>query len=175
MPLREDADVKIPRAIKSASERKQQKPPVELGIDPAEAWIRWASELHLSPRFDRYAYDVAFLTHLVGLIGEQPEHIEDDALVVEVETDPADTRVLFQGTGNWKGVEAKHIASWLRILNLTRAAGADILGWHRSSVIKVLTRERHVTEAQSVRFLEVLARLDDWQRLQYVAMVKGLG
>ena len=31
-----------------------------------------------------------------------------------------------------------------------------------------------VIESQSVRFLEVVARLDEWQRLQYLAIVKGM-
>jgi len=80
---------------------------------------------------------------------------------------------MHKGTGNTKGVHAHHMKAWLQIVNLSRQAGADLLGWHRSSIVKVLSGERNVTESQSVRFLEVLAKLDEWQRLQYVAMVKG--
>ena len=166
--------MRVPRAIKEANELKARKPAVELNIDPTEAWIRWASELHLSPRFDRYAYNVGFLTHLVNLIGEEPEHIEEERETVEPDAPFTQDRLLFQGTKNWEGVEAKHVAAWIQVLNLTRQAGADILGWHRSSIVKVLSRERHVNETQAVRFLEVLPRLDEWQRLQYLATVKGM-
>ena len=165
--------MRIPRAIKQANAPKAEKPVVELDIDPTEAWIRWASGLHLSPRFDRFAYDVPFLTHLVNLIGTEPEYVEEEPPAIEVQGEPVE-RLLFQGSGNWEGVESRHVACWLRVVNSTRQAGADLLGWHRSSIVKVLSRERRVTEAQAVRFLEVLAKLDEWQRLQYVAMVKGM-
>jgi hypothetical protein len=165
--------MRVPRAIKEANELKAQKPTVELNIDPAEAWIRWASGLHRSPRFDRYAYNVAFLTHLVNIIGEEPEHIEDAIETIEADALAVDARPMHKGIGNTNGVEAHHMKAWLQIVNLSRQAGADLLGWHRSSIVKVLSAERNVTESQSVRFLEVLARLDEWQRLQYVAMVKG--
>ena len=165
--------MRVPRAIRQANALKEQKPAVELGVDPAEAWIRWASGLHLSPRFDRYAYDVAFLTHLVNLIGEEPECIEDEIETIEADAPPVDDRPMHQGTGNTKGVEAHHMKAWLQIVNLSRQAGADLLGWHRSSIVKALSGERNVTEGQAVRFLQVLARLDEWQRLQYVAMVRG--
>ena len=164
--------MKVPRAIREANERKQQLPTVTLDIDPTEAWIRWASGLHLSPRFDRYAYNVAFLTHLVNLIGEEPEWIEDE--ITPADAPVIDDRLLHQGSGNSKGVEAHHVKAWLQIVNVTRQAGADILGWHRSSLVKVLSRERMVTEAQAIRFLQVIARLDEWQQLQYVATVKGM-
>ena len=164
--------MKVPRAIREANAQKQQLPTVTLDIDPTEAWVRWASGLHLSPRFDRYAYNVAFLTHLVNLIGEEPEWIEDETAPVDAPV--FDDRLLHQGSGNSKGVEAHHVKAWLQIVNVTRQAGANILGWHRSSLVKVLSGERMVTESQSVRFLEVVARLDEWQRLQYVATVKGM-
>jgi hypothetical protein len=165
--------MRIPRAIRQANELKAQKPAVELNIDPTEAWIRWASGLHLSPKFDRYAYNVAFLTHLVNLIGEEPEYVEEESPAIEADALAVDARPMHKGTGNTKGVHAHHMKAWLQIVNLSRQAGADLLGWHRSSIVKVLSGERNVTESQSVRFLEVLAKLDEWQRLQYVAMVKG--
>lgn len=164
--------MKVPRAIKEANDRKQTLPTVTLDIDPTEAWIRWASQLHTSPRFDRYAYNIPFLTHLVNLIGEEPESVGDEE--VAVGAPEVDERLLHQGLGNSKGVEAHHVRTWLEILNVTRQVGADILGWHRSSLVKILSRERMVTEAQAIRFREVLARLDDWQQLQYVAIVKGM-
>ena len=166
--------MKVARAIREANERKQQLPTVTLDIDPTEAWIRWASQLHTSPRFDRYAYNVAFLTHLVNLIGEELEYIEDEIEAIEADAPAVDDRPMHKGIGNTKGVEARHMKAWLQIVNVTRQAGADILGWHRSSLVKVLSRERMVTEAQAVRFLQVVARLDQWQRLQYVATVKGM-
>lgn len=164
--------MRVPRAIKEANDRKQQLPTVTLDIDPTEAWIRWASQLHLSSRFDRYAYNVGFLKHLVNLIGEEPECIEDET--VAVDAPEVHDRLLEKGCGNTKGVEAHHLRAWLQILNVTRQAGADMLGWHRSSIVKILSRERMVTEAQAIRLREVLARLDDWQQLQYVATVKGM-
>ena len=164
--------MKVPRAIKEANAQKQQLPTVTLDIDPTEAWIRWASQLHTSPGFDRYAYNIPFLAHLVNLIGEEPEYIEDETAPVDAPV--IDDRLLHQGSGNSKGVEAHHVKAWLQIVNVTRQAGADILGWHRSSLVKVLSRERMVTEAQAVRFLQVVARLDEWQQLQYVATVKGM-
>ena len=150
---------------------------VTLGIDPAEAWIRWASELHLSPCFDRYAYDVAFLTHLVDLIGEQPEQIADDPPGQAEETEETEDsaepgRGVMTGNGNGIGIESQHLAAWLQVLNLTRQAGAILLGWHRSSVVKILHRERHMTQFQSERFLQVLDQLDSWQRTQYLAMTR---
>ena len=166
--------MRVPRAIKEANAQKQQKPAVELNIDATEAWIRWASGLHLSPRFDRYAYNVAFLTHLVNLIGEELEYIEDEIETIEADAPAVDDRPMHKGIGNTKGVEAHHMKAWLQIVNLSRQAGADLLGWHRSSIVKVLSGERMVTESQSVRFLEVVARLDEWQRLQYLAIVKGM-
>jgi len=166
--------VRIPRAIRQANAPKAQKPAIELDIDPTEAWIRWASGLHLSPRFDRFAYDVPFLTHLVNLIGTEPEDVEQDLTPIEADAPAVDGRPMHKGTGNTKGVEAHHMKAWLQIVNLSRQAGSDLLGWHRSSIVKALSGERNVTEGQAVRFLEVVAKLDDWQRLQYVAMVKGM-
>ena len=164
--------MKVPRAITEANERKQQLPTATLDIDPTEAWLRWAAQLHTSPRFDRYAYNVPFLTHLVNLVGEEPESIEDE--IAPVDAPAVDDRLLDKGLGNSKGVGAHHIKAWLQIVNVTKQAGADILGWHRSSLVKILNRERLVTEAQAVRFREVVAMLDDWQQLQYVATVKGM-
>lgn len=164
--------MKVPRAIREPNARKQEVPPVTLDIDPSEAWLRWAAQLHTSPRFDRYAYNIPFLTHLVNLIGEDPESIEDE--IAPVDALAIDDRLLNRGLGNSKGVGAHHIKAWLQIVNVTKQAGADILGWHRSSLVKILNRERLVTEAQAIRFREVVAQLDDWQQLQYVATVKGM-
>lgn len=164
--------MKVPRAIREANERKQQLPMATLDIDPTEAWLRWAAQLHTSPRFDRYAYNIPFLTHLVNLIGEEPEWIEDETAPVDALA--IDDRLLNRGLGNSKGVDAHHVRAWLQIINVTKQTGADILGWHRSSLVKILNGERLVTEAQAVRFREVVAKLEHWQQLQYLATVKEL-
>jgi hypothetical protein len=165
--------VRIPLAIRQANAPKAQKPVVELDIDPTEAWIRWASGLHLSPRFDRFAYNVPFLTHLVNLIGEdpEPEEVAEPAPEAGEETERP---LLHRGLGNTQGVEAKHVLAWVQLMNVSRQDAADILGWHRSSVVKILSHERLVTETQAVRFREVIRGMEHWQRLQYEAMLEGI-
>jgi len=165
--------MKVPKAIRQANEARVRVTVEEPELDETGAWIRWASRLHLSPRFDRYAYNIPFLKHLVHLVGEDPEPEEVAGPAPEAGGE-TERPVLHRGLGNTHGIEAKHIRAWVQLLNVSRQEAADLLGWHRSSVVKILSHERLVTETQAVRFREVIRGLEHWQRMQYEAMVEGV-
>ncbi len=136
-----------------------------------DAWIRKVSTLHLYHDFDEYAYNIPFLRHLVSLIGlpVEGEDEEPERIVVEtVDDDPTPT-----GTGNTRDIHWRNVDAWIKACNLTRQGAADELGWHRSSLSKILHRERLVNEEQAVGFVKVIEALEGFKYLQYLAILKG--